>query len=87
MYLNNQLLYLNPKSFNASKSNQTKPPVSFSQSKQTWWSHPNKKKTKQKQTNYNNTIKDAPSLCDKTPLIEKQKVDVRKPRVFGPVGS
>jgi hypothetical protein len=33
MYLNNQLLYLNPKSFNASKLNQTKPPVAFSQSK------------------------------------------------------
>jgi hypothetical protein len=31
---------------------------------------------KQKQT-----IKDAPSLCDKTVLIEKQKVDVHKPRV------
>jgi hypothetical protein len=30
-------------------------------------------------TNYNNTIKDAPSLCDKTMLIEKQKVDVCKP--------
>jgi hypothetical protein len=33
MYLNNQLLYINPKSFSASKSNQTKPLVAFSQDK------------------------------------------------------
>jgi hypothetical protein len=28
-------------------------------------------KYKEKKTNYNKTIKDAPSLCDKTALIEK----------------
>jgi hypothetical protein len=33
IYLNNQLLYLNPKSFNASESNLTKLPVALSQNK------------------------------------------------------
>jgi hypothetical protein len=40
-----------------------------------------KNKENKIKTNYNKTIKDAPSLCDKTTLIEKQKVDVCKPRV------
>jgi hypothetical protein len=40
-----------------------------------------KYKENKTKTNYNNTIKDAPSLCDKTTLIEKQKVDMCKPRV------
>jgi hypothetical protein len=86
MHLNNQLIYLNPKSFNASKSNQTKPLVAFPQSKKNTVVSPKYKENKAK-ANYNKTIKDAPSLCDKTVLIEKQKVDVCKPRVCSPVGS
>jgi hypothetical protein len=46
-----------------------------------------KYKENKAKTNYNNTMKDAPSLCNKTALIEKQKVDVCKPRVCIPVGS
>jgi hypothetical protein len=46
-----------------------------------------KYKEKKTKKNYNNIIKDAPSLCDKTVLIEKQKVDVCKPRVCIPVES
>jgi hypothetical protein len=45
-----------------------------------------KYKENKTKTNYNNTIKDAPSLCDKTALIEKQKVDMCKPRVCSPGG-
>jgi hypothetical protein len=46
-----------------------------------------KYKENKTKTNYNNTIKDAPSLCNKTALIKKQKVDVWKLRVCSPVGS
>jgi hypothetical protein len=36
--------------------------------------------------NYNNTIKDAPSLCDNNALLKKQKVDMCKLRVLSPMG-
>jgi hypothetical protein len=38
-----------------------------------------------KTKNYNNTIKDTPSLCDNNALLKKQKVDVCKPRVLSPI--